>query len=334
MAFDSNPTAIAGSLRRVWRYAGTPASGTTFAASADPGDLCIDTTNKKLYINTNTLASPTWSQVVTGGVAFSGDLTLTGDIGLTGDITLATEDISVAQGHAIYLDGQDGTEYLIADASNEAMFNAASTINLAIGSVDEVQITSSAVTLPTNNLTLTAGNASVAAGKALYFDGQQGGEFIESVTTDTMLVNATTTLNLGIGAASIVALTANTVTVNKDISLTAGEFLSGAPTKMTITQKTANVYLTAAEAGVIYVTTDNIYLYLPTYVGNAGLQYIVKVGAAFSAGVKVWTFDGGFIDGYGGKKSSAQFDVLDVVCSGTGWYVVGQVGTWSSWAGA
>ena len=46
-------------------YAGTPSNGTsgTFAGEAGPGCLLMDTTNKLLYQNTNTLASPTWSLV-------------------------------------------------------------------------------------------------------------------------------------------------------------------------------------------------------------------------------------------------------------------------------
>lgn len=43
--------------------AGAPSDGTTGAGTACIGSLCIDTTNGKLYINTNTLASPTWTVV-------------------------------------------------------------------------------------------------------------------------------------------------------------------------------------------------------------------------------------------------------------------------------
>ena len=47
--------------------AGAPTSGAagTFFGMAGPGCLLIDTTNKKLYINTNTKASPTWTVVGT-----------------------------------------------------------------------------------------------------------------------------------------------------------------------------------------------------------------------------------------------------------------------------
>lgn len=45
--------------------AGAPVNGTTLATVAEKGALLIDTTNAKLYINTNTKASPTWVVVGT-----------------------------------------------------------------------------------------------------------------------------------------------------------------------------------------------------------------------------------------------------------------------------
>lgn len=45
--------------------AGAPTNGTTLAGYAAKGALLIDITNAKLYINTNTLASPTWTVVGT-----------------------------------------------------------------------------------------------------------------------------------------------------------------------------------------------------------------------------------------------------------------------------
>lgn len=41
-------------------HAGVPTDGTTGKDVCGPGSLCCDTTNKKWYINGNTLASPTW----------------------------------------------------------------------------------------------------------------------------------------------------------------------------------------------------------------------------------------------------------------------------------
>lgn len=57
----------AGNNVLLMRNAGAPTNGTsgTGAGNAGPGSLLIDTTNSKLYINTNTLASPTWTVVGT-----------------------------------------------------------------------------------------------------------------------------------------------------------------------------------------------------------------------------------------------------------------------------
>ena len=50
---------------RIQYGAGAPTDGTsgTGAGVAHPGSLYIDTTNAKLYINTNTQASPTYTVV-------------------------------------------------------------------------------------------------------------------------------------------------------------------------------------------------------------------------------------------------------------------------------
>lgn len=49
----------------VLNAAGAPTNGTTGANVAGPGSLYIDITAGKLYINTNTKASPTWTVVGT-----------------------------------------------------------------------------------------------------------------------------------------------------------------------------------------------------------------------------------------------------------------------------
>lgn len=45
-----------------YRNAGAP-TGATLAGVAEKGALLVDTTNAKLYINTGTKASPTWTVV-------------------------------------------------------------------------------------------------------------------------------------------------------------------------------------------------------------------------------------------------------------------------------
>lgn len=62
----SSAQSAAGSLGP-FANAGAPVDGTsgTQKGFAAPGALLVDTTNKILYINTNTLASPTWTKVGT-----------------------------------------------------------------------------------------------------------------------------------------------------------------------------------------------------------------------------------------------------------------------------
>jgi len=250
---NESPNYVAGSLRRSWRNAGTPTDGTsgTYAGICEKGDLLIDTTNAKLYQNTNTQASPTWSSV--------------------GDITEAD----------------------IADG-------AVTSSKLATGAVIEVYIGSGAVT---------------------------SSKLGDSAVTETYI---------GIGAVTagkIGALAVEEAKINT-AAVTAGKIGTGAVTSIkrlhTVTTKSTTVTLTAAERGVINATADGIYIYLPTYVGNAGLEYMVKVSAAFSAGVGVAApVDGGLIDGAATKVSTAIYDMLDVICDGAAWHIVGKVGTWN-----
>jgi hypothetical protein len=222
-------------LFRYFKFAGTPVDGTSGTYAGDdnnfPGVLLVDTTNKKLYQNTNTQASPTWSSV--------------------GDI--ATADIA------------DG---------------AVTSSKLATGAVTEVYL----------------GTGAVTADKI-------GSLAVEEAKINTAAVTVT---KIGTGA----------VTSVKRLH--------------TVTTKSAKANLAASERGVINVSTDAIYIYLPTYVGNTGLEYIVKVTAAYSSGVVVTgEVDGGLIDGNLEKQSTAIYDMLDVICDGAAWHVVGKVGTWT-----
>lgn len=67
--------------------AGAPTSGTsgTFVGQAGPGSLLIDYTNAVFYINTGTLASPTWTRInpTSGGVTSLTTLSVNGAIPAT-----------------------------------------------------------------------------------------------------------------------------------------------------------------------------------------------------------------------------------------------------------
>ncbi|MBM3458882.1 MAG: hypothetical protein FJX77_10175 [Armatimonadetes bacterium] len=56
---------LASGLGQPLRNAGAPVNGTTYANVAEVGALLLDTTNGKLYVNTGTKASPTWTVVGT-----------------------------------------------------------------------------------------------------------------------------------------------------------------------------------------------------------------------------------------------------------------------------
>jgi hypothetical protein len=98
-----------------------------------------------------------------------------------------------------------------------------------------------------------------------------------------------------------------------------------------VTQKaTGLIPLTIAQAGVIEATADAIYLYLPTYVDNAGLTYMIKCLATYSSGVKVFPYSASeTIDGATSKISTAQYDCLTVVAGTNRWNITNKVGTWS-----
>lgn len=99
----------------------------------------------------------------------------------------------------------------------------------------------------------------------------------------------------------------------------------------TVTEKAADTAaLAIAEGGVIEANADDIYLYLPTYVGNTGLTYQIKCLASYSAGVSLWPYDTGEkIDGAISKTSGAQYDALVVIAGTAGWNIISAKGTWS-----
>ncbi len=100
--------------------AGAPTNGTsgTLVGVAQPGSLLIDTTNKILYQNTNTAASPTWTSLTDNGGAYTGTFdglvggttpnagtftaaTVSGLSTLTGGLALGAGSVTASTTHSI-----------------------------------------------------------------------------------------------------------------------------------------------------------------------------------------------------------------------------------------
>lgn len=150
--------------------AGAPSNGAsgTGANLCGPGSLLIDTTDKALYINTNTLASPTWTLVSGGsgggGVTLNGTQTLTNKT-LTSPVVdfpvqpLAALGTNQATGGAVTLAGSgtvycttaDGTKGIVLPVAVAGMqitvINASASILKTYGSAtDSATINSTAGT--------------------------------------------------------------------------------------------------------------------------------------------------------------------------------------------
>lgn len=146
--------------------------------------------------------------------------------------------------------------------------------------------------------------------------------------TGTLAVAEGVTHTKTLAQVGIATFTATPV-FNGGGTITAGQFFSGAPLKFTRTSKSGNAALTAAEAGIILVTADGKTMTLPAVATSAGIRYIIKQTAAHAAGTNVDGNASETIDGDTDLTCGAQFDVLDIVCDGSAWHIIGQIGTWS-----
>lgn len=85
---------LANSVIWALQGSGAPSNGTTGANIAGPGSLYIRTSNGAIYANTNTKASPTWTQLgsvsaLTAAHIFVGNVANVGtDVAMSGDISI------------------------------------------------------------------------------------------------------------------------------------------------------------------------------------------------------------------------------------------------------
>jgi hypothetical protein len=129
----------------VLTIAGAPSNGAsgTFAGYALPGTLLVDVTNKKLYQNTNTKASPTWGSI--------------GDVDAA-EITLAQGRVLVgnAGGVGVALNSSAGGNILVGNDTTMVALDASDDAKLLLG--NGTTITSAAMSGDT-----TISNAGVVA---------------------------------------------------------------------------------------------------------------------------------------------------------------------------
>ena len=145
---------VSGVQSGVWAHAGAPTNGTsgTFANAAMPGDLLVDTTNKTLYQNTNTQASPTWTIFTTasGSGAFTGTFD-----GVIGGVTPAAATVTTlltsgAASVASLVNAGLATDSVATGLTASATQTRAGGLALtkAINNVTTVALSGNAVTLP------------------------------------------------------------------------------------------------------------------------------------------------------------------------------------------
>lgn len=158
--------------------AGAPSDGSTGAGFAGPGSLIVDRTNKKLYMNTGTKASPTWENLsdldaadIDAGAVRRTHLGIA-VINKTGSTIVADKLVALTS-----VDATSGLpKIVLADADvaahDQIFVTTASILNNATGTV--VKGATSAATLNTNSAS--------AAGDAVYLDTTAGG-FAHSAPT-------------------------------------------------------------------------------------------------------------------------------------------------------
>jgi hypothetical protein len=136
------------SLVPVWPHAGAPVNGTsgTMAGYTQPGDLLVDTTNKILYQNTNTQASPTWT--VVGSVAAITSGTIDG-------VTIGGTTPGAVTTNALHVD--TGTKTATASSG-------AATLNKMAGVITSESLSTAAG----SDYTLTLTNSDVAAADQVF----------------------------------------------------------------------------------------------------------------------------------------------------------------------
>ena len=141
--------------------AGAPTSGTsgTLVGIAQPGSLLIDTTNKALYQNTNTAASPTWTaNTLAGSSPTFVSATFSAGTATVAPLTLASgTNLTTAAAGAVEFDGS--AFYATAKASSRQVVNAEQYAILAadytLANVNTAQAALNATA--TGALTLAAG---------------------------------------------------------------------------------------------------------------------------------------------------------------------------------
>jgi len=90
-----------------------------------------------------------------------------------------------------------------------------------------------------------------------------------------------------------------------------------------IRAKADDATLTVAEAGcLILVTVDNKTMTLPPAATAYGVDYTIKQTAAFSSGTTIDGDGAETIDGQATVTLLDQYEVVHIMCDGTGWHVI------------